>query len=93
MTTSSRGKREVTGRTAFLDGLNFTLLKTSHKLVNSRSRPTDLVRSAALGTKVKFKSSRGFGDRHSLSRFSNQCSVQFDPARLCNIRNKIVLSD
>src|ERR1700677_1647596 len=90
MTTSSRGRRrEVTGRTAFLDGFNFTLLNTSHKLVNIRSRPTDLVRSAA---KIKFQSSRGSSDRYSLRRFSNQYSVQFDPARLCNIRNKIVLS-
>ena len=88
MTTSSRGRRKVTGRTAFLDGLNFTLLKTSHQLVDTRSRPTDLVRSAALGAKIKFQSRRGSSDRYSLRRFSNQYTVQFDLACLCNIRNK-----
>lgn len=87
-TTSSRSKRRESAKpTAFFNHLNFTLLKMglgSHKPVNTRSSPTDLVRSDTLTT-LKFQSGRRYVDRCSHSCPLKWNSVQFDPVRLRHI--------
>ena len=60
-TSSRRQSKELDEPTALFNHLNFSLLKaclTSHKPVNNRSSPTDLVRSDALVVLLKFQSSR-----------------------------------
>jgi hypothetical protein len=62
----------------------------SRKLVNTRSSPTDLIRSDALGAIVKFQSSRRYVNRCPHSRSLNWHPVQSDPARLGHITKKSV---
>jgi hypothetical protein len=60
----------------------------SRKPVNTRSSPTDLIRSDALGATVKFQSSRRYVYRCPHSRSLDWHPVQSDPARLGHITKK-----